>query len=145
MVTESNTRTVASERASEKQRGCRNATTHPCKLFLISDFFFCAAPSLRVLLSLLSFVLFGGRNKAKLQDAVPPFPTPLALEVLEEELGRPPSEVFSELSEEPIAAASLAQVQVLSYEMCVFFFCVIFFVSFFVFFFILCLLLCLFL
>lgn len=32
------------------------------------------------------------------------------MELLEEELGRPPSEVFSELSEEPIAAASLAQV-----------------------------------
>ncbi|CAB1109481.1 unnamed protein product [Ectocarpus sp. CCAP 1310/34] len=47
---------------------------------------------------------------AKLQDAVPPFPTPLAMEVLEQELGRPPSEVFSEISEEPIAAASLAQV-----------------------------------
>ncbi|CBJ32495.1 Predicted unusual protein kinase (ISS) [Ectocarpus siliculosus] len=46
---------------------------------------------------------------AKLQDAVPPFPTPLAMEVLERELGRPPSEVFSEISEEPIAAASLAQ------------------------------------
>ncbi|CAM9922635.1 unnamed protein product, partial [Ectocarpus sp. 13 AM-2016] len=46
---------------------------------------------------------------AKLQDAVPPFPTPLAMEVLEQELGRPPSEVFSEISEEPIAAASLAQ------------------------------------
>ncbi|CAM9689764.1 unnamed protein product [Scytosiphon promiscuus] len=47
---------------------------------------------------------------AKLQDAVPPFPTPIAMELLEQELGRPPSEVFSELSEEPIAAASLAQV-----------------------------------
>lgn len=54
---------------------------------------------------------------AKLQDAVPPFPTPLALEVLEEELGRPPSEVFSELSDEPIAAASLAQVST-HCEMC---------------------------
>lgn len=47
---------------------------------------------------------------AKLQDAVPPFPTEVAMELLEEELGRPPSEVFSEISEEPIAAASLAQV-----------------------------------
>ncbi|CAN0148454.1 unnamed protein product, partial [Ascophyllum nodosum] len=47
---------------------------------------------------------------AKLQDAVPPFPSPLAFEVLEEELGRPPSEIFSELSEEPIASASLSQV-----------------------------------
>eukprot|EP00903_Cladosiphon_okamuranus_P007787 g7536.t1 len=47
---------------------------------------------------------------AKLQDAVPPFPTPLAMELLEEELGRPSEEIFSELSEEPIAAASLAQV-----------------------------------
>lgn len=47
---------------------------------------------------------------AKLQDAVPPFPTPLAMELLEEELGQAPSEVFSEISEDPIASASLAQV-----------------------------------
>ncbi|CAN0321416.1 unnamed protein product, partial [Discosporangium mesarthrocarpum] len=46
---------------------------------------------------------------AKLQDAVPSFPTEVALELMEKELGRPPSEVFSELSEEPVAAASLAQ------------------------------------
>ena len=42
---------------------------------------------------------------------MPPFPSPLAFEVLEEELGRPPSEIFSELSEEPIASASLSQVR----------------------------------
>lgn len=47
----------------------------------------------------------------KLQDAVPPFPSTLAFEVLEEELGQPPSEVFSELSEEPVASASLSQVR----------------------------------
>ena len=50
------------------------------------------------------------RTPAKLQDAVPPFPTPLAMELLEEELAQPPSEVFSEISEDPIASASLAQV-----------------------------------
>eukprot|EP00884_Botryococcus_braunii_P007201 jgi/Botrbrau1/16482/Bobra.0142s0076.1 len=45
-----------------------------------------------------------------LQDRLQSFPTPIALAVIEEELGCPVSEVFSELSPEPIAAASLGQV-----------------------------------
>jgi len=44
-----------------------------------------------------------------LQDKLPPFPTATARKVIEEELGRPVDEVFSELSE-PVAAASIAQV-----------------------------------
>eukprot|EP00899_Mesostigma_viride_P014434 jgi/Mesvir1/22992/Mv05685-RA.2 len=47
---------------------------------------------------------------AKLQDAVPVFPSDVAYAVIEEELGRPWQEVFAELSPEPVAAASLAQV-----------------------------------
>eukprot|EP00240_Pyramimonas_obovata_P003426 CAMPEP_0118949866 /NCGR_PEP_ID=MMETSP1169-20130426/50374_1 /TAXON_ID=36882 /ORGANISM="Pyramimonas obovata, Strain CCMP722" /LENGTH=850 /DNA_ID=CAMNT_0006896579 /DNA_START=76 /DNA_END=2624 /DNA_ORIENTATION=+ len=50
------------------------------------------------------------KELAILQDSVKPFPTEIALRTIEEELGRPIDEVFSELSEEPIAAASLAQV-----------------------------------
>ncbi len=48
----------------------------------------------------------------KLCDAVPPYPTPLALKMIEEELGAPASSVFSGLdaASEPIAAASLGQV-----------------------------------
>lgn len=46
----------------------------------------------------------------KLQDRIPPFPTPQALKVMAAELGVEPSEVFSELSREPVAAASLGQV-----------------------------------
>lgn len=46
----------------------------------------------------------------KLQDAVPPFSNDIAFKILEEELGCPWQDVFSELSTEPIAAASLAQV-----------------------------------
>jgi aarF domain-containing kinase len=46
----------------------------------------------------------------KLQDNVPPFPTHEAYGILEEELQRPLSKVFTYLSPEPIAAASLGQV-----------------------------------
>lgn len=47
---------------------------------------------------------------SSLQDRLPSFPTPIAMSVLEEELKRPPGEIFSELSAEPVAAASLGQV-----------------------------------
>ncbi|MDA8388770.1 MAG: AarF/UbiB family protein [Nitrospiraceae bacterium] len=46
----------------------------------------------------------------KLLDEVSPFPGPEARKVIERELGRPASEVFSSLDEKPIAAASIAQV-----------------------------------
>mmetsp|Transcript_3840 Transcript_3840/g.11450 ORF Transcript_3840/g.11450 Transcript_3840/m.11450 type:complete len:761 (+) Transcript_3840:40-2322(+) len=47
---------------------------------------------------------------AMLQDSVPVFPSDIARQVVEEELGRKIEEVFSEFSQEPVAAASLAQV-----------------------------------
>ena len=46
----------------------------------------------------------------KLQDQLPPFPTPQAFAILETELDRSIEEVFSEISPEPVAAASLGQV-----------------------------------
>merc|ERR1719424_2447545 len=46
----------------------------------------------------------------KLQDDVPAFPSDEAFKIMEQELGRPVSEVYSEISPEPIAAASLGQV-----------------------------------
>lgn len=46
----------------------------------------------------------------KLQDRVPPFPTQEAKRLIFEGLGRPAEEIFSEISPEPIAAASLGQV-----------------------------------
>ncbi len=44
-----------------------------------------------------------------LQDRLPPFPTPQALDIIEAELDLDPQAVFSEFSE-PVAAASIAQV-----------------------------------
>lgn len=46
----------------------------------------------------------------KLQDSVEPFETSIAVEQIERELGGPLGEFFTSISEEPVAAASLAQV-----------------------------------
>jgi predicted unusual protein kinase regulating ubiquinone biosynthesis (AarF/ABC1/UbiB family) len=46
----------------------------------------------------------------KLQDSVIPFPTSIAVEQIERELGGPLGQFFTSISEEPVAAASLAQV-----------------------------------
>jgi predicted unusual protein kinase regulating ubiquinone biosynthesis (AarF/ABC1/UbiB family) len=45
-----------------------------------------------------------------LQDQLPSFPNEIAFRFIEEELGAPPEEIYAELSEKPIAAASLGQV-----------------------------------
>ncbi|KAL4858875.1 Protein ACTIVITY OF BC1 COMPLEX KINASE 3 [Chlorella vulgaris] len=47
---------------------------------------------------------------SELQDRLPSFPSSIAYELIQEELGRPVMEVFSELTAEPVAAASLGQV-----------------------------------
>ncbi|NEP16334.1 MAG: AarF/ABC1/UbiB kinase family protein, partial [Leptolyngbya sp. SIO4C1] len=46
----------------------------------------------------------------KLQDRLPAFPNEIAYRIIEADLGRTPEEVFSRLSAEPVAAASLGQV-----------------------------------
>ncbi|MGD1932568.1 MAG: ABC1 kinase family protein [Leptolyngbyaceae cyanobacterium] len=46
----------------------------------------------------------------KLQDQLPPFPTPAAYAIIERELGLTPEEIYSFISPQPIAAASLGQV-----------------------------------
>lgn len=46
----------------------------------------------------------------KLQDSVEPFDTKVAVEQIEKELGGPLGQFFTSISEEPVAAASLAQV-----------------------------------
>jgi predicted unusual protein kinase regulating ubiquinone biosynthesis (AarF/ABC1/UbiB family) len=45
----------------------------------------------------------------KLQDDVPSFPSAIAYEIIESELGREISEVYSAITPEPIAAASLGR------------------------------------
>jgi len=47
---------------------------------------------------------------ARLQDQLPPFSNEIAFRFIEEELGSPASEIYEELSPDPIAAASLGQV-----------------------------------
>lgn len=46
----------------------------------------------------------------KLQDQLPPFPTPIAFALIEQELDRSVDAVYSQISPEPVAAASLGQV-----------------------------------
>ncbi len=46
----------------------------------------------------------------KLQDQLPSFPTPLAMAIIEQDLGETPAEIYSYISPEPVAAASLGQV-----------------------------------
>lgn len=46
----------------------------------------------------------------RLRDRVPPFPTEQARRTVEEDLGRPLSSVFASFDDEPLAAASIAQV-----------------------------------
>ena len=50
------------------------------------------------------------RELEKLQDQIPPFPSGQAYAVIQSELGVPASQVFSSLSPEAVAAASLGQV-----------------------------------
>ncbi len=50
------------------------------------------------------------RELNKLQSNVPPFPTEEAREVIREELGRYPEDIFAEFNPTPFAAASTAQV-----------------------------------
>src|SRR5262245_28273518 len=45
-----------------------------------------------------------------LQDKIPPFPFRRVKETIEEDFGKPVSELFAELDERPVAAASVAQV-----------------------------------
>jgi predicted unusual protein kinase regulating ubiquinone biosynthesis (AarF/ABC1/UbiB family) len=46
----------------------------------------------------------------KLQDQLPPFPTPQAFSIIERELGKPADEIYKLVSKQPVAAASLGQV-----------------------------------
>jgi hypothetical protein len=60
----------------------------------------CCASSRQVYLEALS----------ELQDRLPSFPNEIAWAVIEEELGVPVAEFYEQLSEQPVAAASLGQV-----------------------------------
>jgi predicted unusual protein kinase regulating ubiquinone biosynthesis (AarF/ABC1/UbiB family) len=50
------------------------------------------------------------RTLSRLQDSVPPMSPELAAQVITEELGAPPGEIFATWDPEPIAAASIGQV-----------------------------------
>lgn len=54
------------------------------------------------------------RELEKLQDKIPPFSDAEALLIIQQELGLPPLQLFSEFSPTSVAAASLGQVRVCS-------------------------------
>ena len=47
---------------------------------------------------------------SRLQDQIPPFSNELAFQFIKEELGQAPDQIYAELSDTPVAAASLGQV-----------------------------------
>ncbi|XP_022986787.1 uncharacterized protein LOC111484434 [Cucurbita maxima] len=47
---------------------------------------------------------------SELHDQIPPFPRTIAMKIIQEELGSPIESFFSDISEEPVAAASFGQV-----------------------------------
>ncbi|XVF83255.1 hypothetical protein PTKIN_Ptkin16aG0472000 [Pterospermum kingtungense] len=47
---------------------------------------------------------------SELHEQIPPFPRPVAMKIMEEDLGSPIGSFFSYISEEPVAAASFGQV-----------------------------------
>ncbi|XWS07937.1 hypothetical protein CRYUN_Cryun41cG0034100 [Craigia yunnanensis] len=47
---------------------------------------------------------------SELHDQIPPFPRPVAMKIIEEDLGSPIGSFFSYISKEPVAAASFGQV-----------------------------------
>lgn len=55
----------------------------------------------------------------RLCDKVPAFDNKMAMKTVEEELGASVRDVFSELSVDPVAAASLGQVRFISMSFCV--------------------------
>lgn len=50
------------------------------------------------------------QDLSHLQDKLPPFPTKQALEAIEKEFGKPADELFKNFEQQPVAAASIAQV-----------------------------------
>lgn len=50
------------------------------------------------------------RNLRNLQDRLPPFPSDIAIQQVEDDLGKPLDQLFSDFDPEPVAAASIAQV-----------------------------------
>lgn len=60
---------------------------------------------------LLCALLPGWRFPCRVQDDVPPFSDEEAFAIIQQQLGRPLEAVFSSISEQPVAAASLGQVR----------------------------------
>ncbi|MES2984935.1 MAG: 2-polyprenylphenol 6-hydroxylase [Pseudomonadota bacterium] len=95
-------------RAARRHRGLRLGQRLSVALQALGPSFIKAGQALSTRADLIGEEI--ARDLTELQDNVPPFDSARAKEMVEEQLGAPITQLFSQFDEDPVAAASIAQV-----------------------------------